>query len=215
MALGENLKGGKKPVKKKGEKSIRPKPKGESKELVQDKDEKINTGHLEDVLNRITRLPEEILETEEKQISGKMMCIFQAGMEEYAVPLETVKEVIAISPIAPLPQVPEFIVGMANVRGNVHGILDLNIFFQNKAGDVQNRFLLVLNHDEYKIAIQIPEVPDTMLIDEDNIEDFSSSMMNTDKNQDFLSGLIKMDGRMIIQLNILELISSERLVAVN
>ena len=50
---------------------------------------------------------------------------FSLGDEEFGVPLLTVKEVIAIPDITPIPQSPKHFVGIMNLRGQVISVMDL------------------------------------------------------------------------------------------
>jgi purine-binding chemotaxis protein CheW len=51
--------------------------------------------------------------------------VFQIGEENYAVPLNQVKEVIAQTKITPVPHVPSYFKGLINLRGKVISTIDL------------------------------------------------------------------------------------------
>ena len=44
---------------------------------------------------------------------------FAIGGEKYGIPLERVQQVVPVSEIMPLPEVPEFVAGITNVRGEI------------------------------------------------------------------------------------------------
>jgi purine-binding chemotaxis protein CheW len=50
---------------------------------------------------------------------------FTLGEEEFGLPLLTVKEVIAIPEITPIPQAPKHFIGIMNLRGQVISVIDL------------------------------------------------------------------------------------------
>jgi purine-binding chemotaxis protein CheW len=52
------------------------------------------------------------------------LCAFAAGEEEYVVDLRRVKEIVTPVPIIPVPRAPEFIEGVANLRGRVVPVVD-------------------------------------------------------------------------------------------
>ncbi|NQZ77382.1 MAG: purine-binding chemotaxis protein CheW [Ekhidna sp.] len=161
---------------------------------------------------------EKISESQDaEQIEDRnQFCIFRAGKEEYAVPINLVKEVVPIPEIAPLPQMPNHILGMSNVRGNIFGIIDLGVFFRS-SDDFENegKYLLVIDHEVYQMGIMIPDVPDTMMVAESMIEQLSTSTIKTQTGQKYLKGIIKKDQRMIILFDILGLISSEKFTEVS
>ncbi len=146
---------------------------------------------------------------QEQQTNLVQYCVFKTGREEYALPIHLIKEVVKFTKPAPLPQMPSYILGATNIRGNVFGILDIQKFFNIKSVEEHN-YLLVLDHEVYKMAIGIPEVPDSIIIDEDEIEQLNSSMIKSKVGQKYLKGVIKKEQRMIILFDIEGIISSEK-----
>ncbi|WP_421765518.1 chemotaxis protein CheW [Ekhidna sp.] len=196
MALGSNL------TKKEPEENSPPvDPHSESKES--------------DSIETIERQDDSKVQNEsvdEESVSYEQFCVFKAGGEEYAIPINLVKEVVPYPAVSKIPQMPLYIKGMSNVRGNIFGVMDLNLFFggdkQSKNLDV--KYLLVIDHEKYHMAIEIPEVPDTLMASENMIEKLSSTRLKSKIGQKYLKGIIKKDRRMIILFDILGIISSEK-----
>ncbi len=148
---------------------------------------------------------------ENQHESVHQFCVFMSGKEEYAIPINLVKEVVLFPKTAPVTQMPHYIIGMTNVRGNIFGVLDLGRFFHIKSEEqTENKYLLVLEHDEYQMAIAIPNVPDTMMVSDEMIEELSASRLKSAIGQKYLKGIIKKDRRMIILFDILGMISSDK-----
>ena len=148
-------------------------------------------------------------EGEAKDSKYEQYCVFKTGNEEYALPIHLIKEVVKYAPPAPLPQMPPYILGATNIRGNVFGILDIQLFFNIKS-EQDHKYLLVLDHEVYKMSIGIPEVPDSLLIEDSEIENLNSSTLKTKVGQKYMKGVIKRDNRMIILFDIEGIISSEK-----
>lgn len=141
----------------------------------------------------------------------EQFCVFKSGKEEYAIPIHLVKEVVPYPEVAKVPQMPPYLLGMSNVRGNIYGVLDLNLFFNAKIEtSIQKKFFLVLDHDIFQMGIAIPEVPNTLLVTEEMIEKLSTSRLKSTIGQKYLKGIIKKDRRMIILFDILGMISSDK-----
>lgn len=145
-------------------------------------------------------------------VTYQQFCVFKSGGEEYAIPINLVREVVPYPEVAPVPQMPPYVRGMSNVRGNIYGVLDLNLFFKTKSDteNLQKKFFLVLDHDVFQMGIAIPEVPNTLLVSEEMIEKLSSSRLKSTIGQKYLKGIIKKDRRMIILFDILGMISSDK-----
>jgi purine-binding chemotaxis protein CheW len=60
-----------------------------------------------------------------KKHSNDRYMSFSLGKEEYAIPLLSVREVIAMPTVTPIPGAPAHFVGIMNLRGQVISIVDL------------------------------------------------------------------------------------------
>ena len=58
-------------------------------------------------------------------LAGQRYLSFSLGSEDYAIPLLSVKEVIAVPEITPIPFTPSHFLGIMNLRGQVISIIDL------------------------------------------------------------------------------------------
>src|SRR6478752_3903251 len=65
-------------------------------------------------------------EIQKKDIGRRIqLIIFKLGTEEYALSIDQIKEVVLTPRIARMPQTPSYIKGVANIRGSIIAILDL------------------------------------------------------------------------------------------
>ena len=156
---------------------------------------------------------EEVEESGEEERSEhknlQQFCVFKTNQEEYAIPIEIVQEVVKFRKPTLVPQMPPYIIGMTNIRGNVFGVLDIERFFGLES-DANHNYLLVLDHETFKMTIGIPEVPDSLIIAEDEIENLSSSTIKSQVGQKYLKGVIKKENRMIILFDVEGIISSDK-----
>ena len=156
---------------------------------------------------------EEVEESGEEERSEhknlQQFCVFKTNQEEYAIPIEIVQEVVKFRKPTLVPQMPPYIIGMTNIRGNVFGVLDIERFFGLES-DANHNYLLVLDHETFKMTIGIPEVPDSLIIAEDEIESLSSSTIKSQVGQKYLKGVIKKENRMIILFDVEGIISSDK-----
>lgn len=174
----------------------------------------------QDVSNETTTAETEVSTVEEseneqivdEEIKEKVLqyCVFNAGEEEYAIPIDIVKEVVKYSNPSPIPQMPQYIIGMSNVRGNIYGVMDLQIFFQGDNKDDEHKYLLVIDHETFKMAIRINEVPNSLMVLESEIEELNSASLKSVIGQKYLKGIIKKENRMIILFDILGMISGDQ-----
>jgi purine-binding chemotaxis protein CheW len=153
---------------------------------------------------------------ENNQTSGYartfQIVVFRLGDEEYGISIDQIKEVVITPTITRVPQKPAFIKGVANIRGNIIAILDLEQKFGlQKAEDTMpsnNNFTLVIDSNEYKMGVLVKEVPNTLSISSSAIEDF---IFTGDSNaeQSYIKGIVKLDKRLIIMIDILKVLSQQ------
>ena len=74
----------------------------------------------------------------------ELVC-FTLANEEYAVDIKHVQEVIKVPKITKIPQLPDFVLGAINIRGNIVPVFDLRRQFQlaEKPLDSQSKLLVL------------------------------------------------------------------------
>jgi purine-binding chemotaxis protein CheW len=143
--------------------------------------------------------------------STKQIVVFKLGQEEYGLHIDQIKEVVITPTITRMPQTPAFVRGVANIRGNVIAILDLEEKFGLVRNDVTNggnNFTLVIESDDYKMGILVREVPNTLSISSASIED-SVFTGDHQSEQSYITGIVKLDKRLIIMIDIFKVINDQ------
>lgn len=69
---------------------------------------------------------------------------FTLGHESYGLPVLSVREIIRLCPITPVPQMPAYIRGVINLRGKVIPILDLRAKFRLANGSYGERACIIV-----------------------------------------------------------------------
>lgn len=65
----------------------------------------------------------------------QQIVVFALGAERYGVPISAVYEIIRRQPITAVPQAPEFVRGVINLRGRIIPVVDLRERFGARDGD--------------------------------------------------------------------------------
>jgi purine-binding chemotaxis protein CheW len=63
---------------------------------------------------------------------GRRFLTFRVGERRYALPAETIAEVIPVPPVARLPRSPKCLMGLANLRGTVIPVIDARVILRRK-----------------------------------------------------------------------------------
>lgn len=144
------------------------------------------------------------------------LIIFKLGSEEYGLSIDQIKEVVLTPRIARMPQTPSYIKGVANIRGNIIAIMDLEQKFgltktvYNESNENSN-YTLVVESDEYKVGVLVKEVPNTLSISVSDIDTASNFVQYTSLDSESVIGVVKSGERMIIMIDMIKLIEAENI----
>lgn len=126
---------------------------------------------------------------------------FNLGMEEYAIDILSVQEINRILPITRIPNAPNFVVGVINLRGNVIPVIDLHkrLNLQLQSDSEQTR-IIILKVGEMIAGIIVDGVTEVLKLDREQIEEAANIATSVDN--EFLMGVGKLEDRLIILLNL-------------
>lgn len=138
-------------------------------------------------------------DTKESEDVGQFVC-FKLAEEEYALEIHCVREVIRVPRITPVPQMPDFCLGVINLRGNVIPLFDLRRKFglQEKMFDDLTK-ILVASLSNVSIGFVADEVLENIKLDESQIDQTPPVKMKIEK--ECVRGIGELEGRMIIVLD--------------
>ncbi len=146
-----------------------------------------------------------------KKLAGKYLT-FRLGNEEYGLQILKVQEIIQMQQITRIPQTPDFILGVINLRGKIIPVLDLcRKFGLQTLQNTDKTCIIVVQISDSKgekitIGIRIDEVKEVIDIAPANIQETPS--FGTAVNTDFILGLGKIGESVKILLDIDKAISS-------
>ncbi len=122
---------------------------------------------------------------------------FKLANEEYAFNIMHIQEVIDFHTITPIPQMPYFVLGVVNIRGNIVPVFDLRRFFSlAEAPITEDTKMLVANIDGNWNSFVVDTVSDNMKIDADMIQETLPVVKHIDPL--CISGIIELSGRMVV-----------------
>ena len=125
------------------------------------------------------------------------------------------KEIVLTPRIAKVPQTPSYLKGVANIRGNVIAIIDLeekfNLVSDQAEESSEANYTLVIASDDYKVGVLVKDVPNTLTVDASEIESSGDIIQFSSLREECIDGIVKVDDRMIINVNVMELVKSDEL----
>lgn len=131
---------------------------------------------------------------------------FTLKNEEYGLNIDHVQSIERLIPITRVPNVPKYVKGLINLRGNVIPIIDLQSKLElGDAGYTDNSRVIIVKYEEIELGLIVEKTSNVIDVATDAIENAASSGVNSD----FFEGVAKYEGRLIILLKMEELIKNE------
>lgn len=138
---------------------------------------------------------------------------FRLSNEEYGLDIMRVQEIILMGHITEIPEVPEYIRGLINLRGKVIPIVDLRRRFGLEATDAtEHTRIIVVNARESTLGIVVDGVSEVLRLDTNQIEPPPTGLLGLD--QAYIKGLVKMGEKIMILLNMDTILSDEDQTAI-
>jgi purine-binding chemotaxis protein CheW len=139
---------------------------------------------------------------------------FTLDNEEYGISILKIKEIIGMMPITSVPQTPEFVKGVINLRGKVIPVVDLRLRFGMESIEYTERTCIVVveiaeRYDNIVIGIVVDSVSEVLNIKGEDIED--TPTFGTKLNTDYILGMAKMEGGVKIMLDIDRVLKGEEI----
>ena len=136
---------------------------------------------------------------------------FSLADEEFGIGILKIKEIIGMMPITSVPQTPEFVKGVINLRGKVIPVIDLRLRFGIEEIDYTERTCIIVVEVERSsntvfIGVVVDAVSEVLNIKEGDIEETPAFGAKLDT--EYILGMAKMEGGVKILLDIDQVLSA-------
>ncbi|RFU61130.1 chemotaxis protein CheW [Peribacillus glennii] len=125
--------------------------------------------------------------------------VFKAGKEDFGIPVSSVISIEKMQAITELPQMPNYILGITNLRDMVVPVLDtVQILFNRRFKSTgQNRIMLV-NLNGATMGVLVEEAKEILDVLIEDIKEMNGMLI---QNAAYLSGVVKTDQGFVTLLN--------------
>jgi purine-binding chemotaxis protein CheW len=135
---------------------------------------------------------------------------FQIDGQQYAFRIEQIQEIVILDQVTQTPQVADYVEGVSNLRGAIIPIINLRKLFglAPTPTDGETR-TIVVNVGERTMGCTVDMVSQVIRIPEESIQPAPETV--TADGANYISGFAKLDDRLVILLDIDEMLNPERL----
>lgn len=134
--------------------------------------------------------------------------MFSLKDEKYAVPLLSVKEVIAMPEVTSIPHSPAYLLGIMNLRGQVITVLDLRLKFGMKP-DTNNTesAVIICDLEGISLGVVVCSIESVLSLSSKQIQK-RPEMLGQAKS-DYITGVAKQDENLILLLDMARALNLE------
>ncbi len=154
----------------------------------------------------------ELLEQEEDTQKDKFLT-FKLGNECYGIDIKHVTEIIGIQPVTEVPELPEYIRGIINLRGKIIPVMDVRLRFKKKFREYTDRTcVVVINVANNSVGLIVDSVSEVMSIPDTDIVAPPEVSRNGNK---YIKGIGKTGNEVKLLLDCEKFLSEDELDSIN
>lgn len=128
-------------------------------------------------------------------MTSEKVVVFQCGNEDYAVPIEHVVSIEKLEQVNPIPHLPNYLIGLMKIRGELVPIIDFEQILYNRSGlDNELARVVTLHTQDMSIGILVKEAKEILDISSEDLKQIG--LMNYSKTQ-YITSVANLENRMI------------------
>lgn len=152
------------------------------------------------------------VDMDEDTQKGKYLT-FVLDNESYGIGINNVTEIIGIQPITLVPELPNYIKGIINLRGKIIPVMDVRLRFKKEFREYNDRTcIIVIDINDLSIGLIVDSVSEVLIIQDENI--VPPPNLNKTSNK-YISGIGKIDNEVKLILDCDKLINYEDIESLN
>lgn len=135
---------------------------------------------------------------------------FTLGEEDFGVDILSVQEINRVTEITKIPNTPDFVKGVINLRGNVIPVIDLRsrLGMPEKENDKQTR-IIVADVDDRTVGLVVDAVSEVIRMDSKLVEPPPALIGAGSTKGDYIKGVGKLDDKLLMLLDINSMFSKQ------
>ncbi len=138
----------------------------------------------------------------------RQIVVFELGSESFGIDIANVEGIVKMQEITQVPKAPDYMEGITSLRGSVLSVINLQKRFgmaeQEKTNDTR---IVVVQVDQLKVGMVVSGVSEVLTLDDAVIE--PPPAMISSATQAFITGVAKVDSRLIIMLDLEKVLSDK------
>lgn len=156
---------------------------------------------------------DEVVENVEDTQKGKFLT-FSIGREEYGIGIKYVTEIIGIQEITEVPELPDYVRGIINLRGKIIPVMDVRLRFKKEPKEYNDRTcIVVIDVKDISIGLIVDHVSEVLNINEESIVPPPNS--RTGFHNRYVNGIGKVGNEVKLLLDCEKLLNDKEIAVLN
>jgi len=155
----------------------------------------------------------EVIETNfemEEDTQKNRYLTFSLGDESYGIEIKYVTEIIGIQTITEIPELPEYVKGVINLRGKIIPVMDVRLRFKKEAREYNDRTcVIVIDINDISIGLIVDSVAEVLTIPEEDIVE--PPKMNKSFSNRYIKNIGKVENGVKLLLDCEKLLTEDEL----
>lgn len=161
----------------------------------------------------MANLVDNIFDGDEDTLKGRFL-IFMIENELFGIEIQYVMEIIGIQAITEMPEMPEYLKGIINLRGRIIPVMDVRLRFSKASREYDDRTcVIVIDFNGISVGFIVDRVSEVITISDDNICDRPA--IKTGNGRGYVKNIGKVDYGVILLVDCGKLLNDEEMDIVN
>lgn len=143
-------------------------------------------------------------------MASEQLVVFQLASEEYAIPISQVKEIIRYHGATKMPNTPEYMDGIINLRGKVISVIDLAGKFEISGKKSSSKQALIVEAAGQEVGLVVDSVTEVIRLEDNAIEVVNGIAQSSE----FIRSIGKLDKRLLIILDLNKLFTHDEMIVI-
>jgi len=130
---------------------------------------------------------------------------FRIGRETFGVPIELVHEIVRVPEITAVPDAPDYIEGVINLRGKIISVVDLRKRFgEREITKTKKNRILVAELENKMVGLIVDSASEVLKVPRGDVENPPNVFEEGELN--YVTGVGKLNGRLIILMELAKIL---------
>lgn len=134
---------------------------------------------------------------------------FESHNQIFGVPIVQVEQIVSMQDVVAVPEFPQYVRGVMNIRNKIIPIIDLNLRFGKPAKSDINETVIIINISNQQIGLVVDDVNEVVSIKQSDIS--SPPQLASDESLSYLKGFAKHNNNVVLIMDCDKIVSNKEL----